>query len=89
VGRTLPIERRMLAGGRLTFHHPLRIGDVIEKKSEILKVDEKQGKAADGVRDSETRSLFAARPCHLRGTGHRLHRDPEDLRSAQAGPVAG
>jgi len=42
----LPIERRMWAGGRLTFHAPLRIGDVIEKKSEILKVDEKQGKAA-------------------------------------------
>ena len=36
----------MWAGGRLTFHDPLRIGDVIEKKSEILKVDEKKGKAS-------------------------------------------
>lgn len=40
----LPIERRMWAGGRLTFHDELRIGDALEKKSEILKVDEKQGK---------------------------------------------
>ncbi len=41
----LPIERRMWAGGRLTFHDRLVLGDVMERKSEILKVDEKKGKA--------------------------------------------
>ncbi len=39
----LPIERRMWAGGRLTFHGELRVGDALEKKSEILKIAEKEG----------------------------------------------
>jgi 3-methylfumaryl-CoA hydratase len=41
----LPLERRMWAGGRLTFHDPLRIGDAIEKKSEIMTIAEKEGKS--------------------------------------------
>jgi len=39
---TLP--RRMWAGGRLTFHRPLRVGDTVTKDSEITAVTEKTGK---------------------------------------------
>jgi 3-methylfumaryl-CoA hydratase len=38
---TLP--RRMWAGGRIEFLHPLRIGDAVQRDSEILKVEEKTG----------------------------------------------
>lgn len=39
----VPLERRMWAGGRLEFHHPLHIGEPLGRRSEILKVVEKSG----------------------------------------------
>ncbi len=39
----VPLERRMWAGGRLTFHAPLRIGQAMRRRSTILKVAEKTG----------------------------------------------
>ncbi len=39
----VPLERRMWAGGRLQFHDELRIGEVLHRRSEILKISEKQG----------------------------------------------
>lgn len=39
----VPLERRMWAGGRLRFHVPLRIGEPLYRRSEILKVSEKTG----------------------------------------------
>ncbi len=39
----VPLERRMWAGGRVTFHLPLRIGATLHRRSEILKVAEKTG----------------------------------------------
>ncbi len=39
----VPLERRMWAGGRLTFHAPLAVGAPMRRRSEILKVSEKQG----------------------------------------------
>ena len=39
------LDRRMWAGGRLSFHAPLRVGDAVRQRSEILKVAEKDGRA--------------------------------------------
>jgi 3-methylfumaryl-CoA hydratase len=39
----IPLERRMWAGGRLTFHGEMRIGETLHRRSEILKVSEKSG----------------------------------------------
>ncbi len=39
----VPLERRMWAGGRLRFHSPLRIGEEMQRRSEITKVSEKTG----------------------------------------------
>jgi 3-methylfumaryl-CoA hydratase len=39
----VPLERRMWAGGRLTFHAPLALGAPMRRRSEILKVSEKTG----------------------------------------------
>lgn len=45
----VPLERRMWAGGRLSFHDAVRVGDPLERRSEILKVAEKSGKAGSMV----------------------------------------
>lgn len=39
----VPLERRMWAGARFAFHAPLRIGEAIHRRSEILAVAEKTG----------------------------------------------
>jgi 3-methylfumaryl-CoA hydratase len=39
----VPLERRMWAGGRLEFLAPLRIGETLHRRSEILNVAEKTG----------------------------------------------
>ena len=41
----VPLPRRMWAGGRLTFQHPLRIGDTASKESRVLSVEHKQGRS--------------------------------------------
>ena len=41
----VPLPRRMWAGGRLDFHHPLRLGDEITRTSRIAGVDIKQGRS--------------------------------------------
>jgi 3-methylfumaryl-CoA hydratase len=40
----VPLPRRMWAGGRLTFHAPLRVGEAVTCETEIAAVTEKQGK---------------------------------------------
>lgn len=42
-----PVElpRRMWAGSRLEFHHPLRVGEAVTRVSRILSVQEKQGRS--------------------------------------------
>ncbi|MEP7100056.1 MAG: MaoC family dehydratase N-terminal domain-containing protein, partial [Burkholderiales bacterium] len=39
----VPLPRRMWAGGRLAFHRDLRVGDEVERRSTITKVDAKDG----------------------------------------------
>ena len=41
----VPLERRMWAGSRVSFEGELRVGEEIERRSEILKVAEKEGRA--------------------------------------------
>ena len=41
----VPLPRRMFAGGRLEFHHPVRIGDDITRSSRIVDVSGKEGRS--------------------------------------------
>ena len=41
----VPLPRRMWAGGRLTFRAPLRIGERIERRSQIVDVTAKEGRS--------------------------------------------
>lgn len=45
----VPLPRRMWAGSRLRIEAPLRVGDTIEKRSTLLKITEKTGKAGTMV----------------------------------------
>jgi 3-methylfumaryl-CoA hydratase len=40
----VPLPRRMYAGGRLQFHHPLRVGDRVTRDSIIVDVSHKAGR---------------------------------------------
>lgn len=41
----VPLPRRMFAGNRLQFHHPLRVGDTVTRLSRIVDVNAKQGRS--------------------------------------------
>ena len=41
----VPLPRRMFAGGRLEFHHPLKVGDEIRRTSRIVDVSGKEGRS--------------------------------------------
>jgi 3-methylfumaryl-CoA hydratase len=41
----VPLPRRMWAGSRLSFEQPLRVGDRVERASQILSVDAKHGRS--------------------------------------------
>ena len=41
----VPLPRRMWAGGRLTFHAPLHVGEVVSRESQIVDVVLKQGRS--------------------------------------------
>jgi 3-methylfumaryl-CoA hydratase len=45
----VPLPRRMWAGGRLEFHHPLRLGDELTRTSRIAGVDIKHGRSGSLV----------------------------------------
>ena len=44
---TLP--RRMWAGGRMAFRHPIRVGDALTRESEVISVEAKQGRSGSLV----------------------------------------
>lgn len=43
----VPLPRRMWAGGRLTFPQPLRVGERVERRSQVMSVDHKRGRTGD------------------------------------------
>jgi 3-methylfumaryl-CoA hydratase len=45
----VPLPRRMWAGGRLTFPQPLRVGEAVQRRSQVMSVDHKSGRTGDLV----------------------------------------
>ena len=41
----ISLPRRMWAGGTLQFHHPLRVGDEVQRESRVMDVSEKDGRS--------------------------------------------
>lgn len=45
----MPDRRRMIAGGRLDVRRPLRVGDTVERRSELVGVRETDGRSGEMV----------------------------------------
>lgn len=45
----VPLPRRMWAGGRLTFMQPLRVGETVIRRSQVLSINHKKGRSGDLV----------------------------------------
>jgi 3-methylfumaryl-CoA hydratase len=41
----IPLPRRMWAGSRFEFHHPLRVGDQMTRETRVIDIKEKQGRS--------------------------------------------
>ena len=78
----VPLPRRMFAGRRVTFAAPLRIGDAVERVSEIAKIEPKQGRSG--------RMIFVTVVHRIRARGTLLLTEEQDIvyREAVAGPSA-
>lgn len=67
----VPLERRMWAGGRLSFHAPLVIGETLHRRSEITAVSEKTGKTG--------RMVFVTVAHELHGAAGLAIRESQDI----------
>lgn len=45
----VPLPRRMWAGSRFRFHHPLRVGETVQRASRVQSVEHKAGRSGDLV----------------------------------------
>jgi 3-methylfumaryl-CoA hydratase len=55
----VPLPRRMWAGSRLRVHAPLKVGQEIRKRAEIVDIAERQGKTGKLIFVSQRYSIFA------------------------------
>ncbi|TWG93882.1 3-methylfumaryl-CoA hydratase [Mesorhizobium sp. J18] len=94
-GEFLPdtgLPRRMWAGGRLTFHRPLKIGEQATRVSRIENVEEKEGRSgrlvfvsvlheisgADGLAISEEQDIVYREAPKIAGAAIRMQEAPSD-----------
>ncbi len=84
------LPRRMWAGGRLEFRHPLQVGDEIARTSRIVKVDGKTGRSGELVFVTVRHEVTNARGLALTEEHDIVYRDapPPALPGAQASPAA-
>jgi 3-methylfumaryl-CoA hydratase len=79
----VPLPRRMFAGRRTTFHAPVRIGDELERISEIAQVEPKSGRSG--------RMIFVTVIHRLRARGVPVVTEEQDIvyrEAAQPGAAA-
>ena len=55
------LDRRMWAGGALTFHAPLRVGEPIRRQSKLLSVEEKDGASGPMIFVTVTHEIHGPR----------------------------
>ena len=81
----VPLPRRLWAGGRLEFHHPLQVGDEIMRRSRIVKVDGKTGRSGELVFVTVRHEVSNARGLALTEEHDIVYRDAP-LRTTAAPP---
>jgi 3-methylfumaryl-CoA hydratase len=75
----VPDRRRMFAGGRLRVHAPMRVGDRVERRTELVAVTPKSGRSGE--------LLFVTARSEFRRAGELLATEEQDIvyRSQPAG----
>jgi len=79
--------RRMWAGGKLSFHAPLRVGDAVERRSTVLDVQSRKGRSGELVFVAVQHEIFAGhgRDLALVERHDIVYRDPPAAGSAPGG----
>lgn len=72
----VPLPRRMWAGGRLEFHHPLRVGDPITRVSRVADVSAKSGHSGALVFVKVHHEIADARGIAITEEHDIVYRDP-------------
>lgn len=80
----IPLPRRMWAGGRLKFLKPLRIGDDVERTTEIAKIESKEGQQGALIFVTLRHSLCTPRGPAIEEEQDLVYRAPS---KAEAAPV--
>jgi 3-methylfumaryl-CoA hydratase len=82
----VPLPRRMFAGGRFRFHHPLRAGDDIERVSTVRQITAKQGRSGQMVFVTVQHDVSDARGVAITEEHDIVYREAAQAGAAQAQP---
>ena len=82
----VPLPRRMWAGGRLAFHHPLQVGDDVTRVSRIDDVSVKEGRSGNLVFVTVRHELSNARGVALTEEHDIVYREPPQAGAAAPKP---
>ena len=82
----VPLPRRMWAGGRLAFEQPLRVGDELTRRSEIVSVDAKHGRSGPLVFVTVRHEITGARGLALREEHDIVYREAPRPGTPQPAP---
>lgn len=82
----VPLPRRMWAGGRLEFHHPLSVGEDIARTSRIVDVKYKEGRSGPLVFVLVRHEIRSVAGLALTEEHDIVYRDHSQQRSAQPAP---
>jgi 3-methylfumaryl-CoA hydratase len=74
----VPLPRRMWAGGRLTFHAKLRVGETGRRESEIVGVEVKKGRSGDLVFVNVRHRISGAAGLAIDEQQDLVYRGPQD-----------
>lgn len=84
----VPLPRRMWAGGRLEFHHPLHVGDELQRCSRIADVKVKEGRSGALVFVTVRHEIENARGLALTEEHDIVYRDAPAPGAPTPAPVA-
>ena len=83
----VPLPRRMWAGGRFEFHHDLRVGDEVERRSTIIRVEARHGRNGALVFVTVHHEISDARGVALREEHDIVYRDSPIVGAPPATPA--
>ena len=82
----VPRPRRMWAGGRLAFKHPIQVGDAVTRRSTIKSVDAKQGRSGALVFVTVAHEIMNAQGVAILEEHDIVYRDNPEPGAAPASP---